>query len=70
MEMNLNSFPSSSLSSIDTPEGGKLLGVVRPIWIKVAESECRINWFKKMIGKGLIVRDLDAFASTTREKLR
>ena len=70
MEMNVNSFPSGSLSSEDTPEGGKLLGVVRPIWIKVAESECRINWFRKMIGKGLIVRDLEAFASTTRDKLR
>ena len=27
-----------------TPEGGKLLGTLQPIWRKVAESDMRLKW--------------------------
>ena len=53
-----------------TLQGGPLLGIVKPIWIKVTESEQRVAWMLDMIRKGLVVRDLDVLANNLNEKLR
>ena len=49
---------------------GKLLGKVKPKWIKVIESEQRMQWLKSMIRKKLLVRDIEAFLKTQGDKLR
>ena len=49
---------------------GSLLGAARPYWIKVTESEQRISWLKKMIGKKLVVRDMNAYIKCVSAKLR
>ena len=49
---------------------GPLLGVVRPAWVKVLESEQRISWLTKMVQKGLCVRDIEAYVKLEHEKLR
>ena len=54
----------------NTLQGGPLLGIVKPIWTKVTESEQRIAWMLDMIRKGLVVRDLDVLANNLNEKLR
>ena len=34
----------------ETPAmGGKLLGILEPIWVKAAESEVRIAWLGEML---------------------
>ena len=33
---------------------GKLLGVIRPAWRKVLESETRLDWLKKMVKRKLL----------------
>ena len=53
----------------NTLQGGPLLGIVKPIWTKVTESEQRIAWMLDMIRKGLVVRDLDVFADNVNGKL-
>ena len=47
-----------------------MLGIVRPGWLKVTESECRQIWLEDMIERGLIVRDVEAFASSVHSMLR
>ena len=65
---NLSLRETSCLSgtvSVDlkkTHGRGSLLETVRPQWAKVTESEQRIAWLKSMIGKKLVVRDLEAYA--------
>ena len=54
----------------DTVRAGNLLGILRPLWMKVCESEQRISWMTKMIGKKLVVRNLDAFAKAVGDGLR
>ena len=49
---------------------GLVQGIARPLWYKVAESEERLDWLKKMLGKKLLVRDLEAYASKVEDKLR
>ena len=49
---------------------GRMLGIIRPYWTKVLESEQRIAWLKTMIGKNLVVRDLESYARAISEKLR
>ena len=62
---------SASFGSMEnTHKGGNLLGVVRPHWIKVTESEQRIAWLKKMISMKLVVREIDSYAKSIRDKLR
>ena len=58
------------VSQCDTVRTGNLLGIMRPLWIKVCESEQRIAWLTKMIGKRLVVRNLEAFAKAIGEQLR
>ena len=53
-------IPKISFTTMETTlTRGNLLGAVRPHWVKVTESEQRIAWLRKMIGKNLIVRDLN-----------
>ena len=60
-----------SFSNMETTlTRGNLLGAVRPLWVKVTESEQRIAWLKKMIGKKLVVRDLNAYIKCISAKLR
>ena len=49
---------SSALPSAITLEGGPLLGILRPVWLKTTESEERLRWFRQMIGRDLLVRDV------------
>ena len=49
---------------------GKLLGIVRPVWRKVLESEIRLDWLEKMVKKRLVVRNIDAYAKYQRALLR
>ena len=66
----------SKLNSIrlkidETPvEGGRLLGILEPIWVKAAESEVRIAWLGEMLDRGLVSRDIEIFGRNTMEKLR
>ena len=46
-----SSLTRSFLSSENTPLGGNMLGIVRPYWKKVLESEQRISWLKLMVSK-------------------
>jgi len=72
-----SSRETNSLSRIDsidylekTHTGGSMLGTVKPLWIKVTESEQRISWLKSMIDRELVVRDLEAYAKKISAKLR
>ena len=49
---------------------GNMLGRARPIWMKVCESEQRMNWLKNMIRKRLLVRDIESFLKSQEVKLR
>ena len=49
---------------------GQLLGIIRPAWRKVQESECRLNWLDKMVRRKLVVRDIESFARIQGEMLR
>ena len=54
----------------DTPEGGKFIGVIQPIWNKALESDKRLLWLKDMLKKGLVVRDIESFREKINDKLR
>ena len=51
----------SLLENSTTSMKGPLLGIVKPSWIKVAESEKRLAWLKTMWGKGLCVRNIEDY---------
>ena len=53
-----------------TLQRGSVLGVMRPIWHKTTESEERLKWLNKMIGKRLFVREIEAFLKATSSKFR
>ena len=57
-------------SSKKTPERGQLIGIIRPIWTKVTESECRLTWLHEMVRQNLIVRDIESYAKSLIECLR
>ena len=61
---------SFSVSHVTTLQRGPLLGAMRPTWLKTTESEERLKWLRQMIGKRLLVRDLEAFLQSTSSKLR
>ena len=61
--------PSQSIQN-HSPRRGKLLGEMRPFWIKVKESEHRLEWLKTMVRHELVVRDVDAYAKAISEQLR
>ena len=47
-----------------------LLGIARPIWQKVLESECRQIWMEEMKRKDLVVRDIDLYSKSIGGMLR
>ena len=49
---------------------GQLIGIARPIWSKVVESECRIVWLHDMVRYKLIMRDIETFAQNISDCLR
>ena len=53
-----------------TPEGGKLFGILQPVWTKVVESDMRTKWLGDMLRKELVVRDLQYFGGNMNDKLR
>ena len=53
-----------------TPEGGRLLGIIQPVWTKAIESEQRLHWLKDMIEKKLVVRDIQHFGENMTEQMR
>ena len=65
-ERNLN----FNLHGDITSKKGYLLGAIKPIWLKVLESEQRTLWLRRMVEKGLCVRDLQAYIKSEHEKLR
>ena len=46
------------LKVMSTPEGGCLLGILKPTWIKTLESEMRLTWLNEMLDRKLVVRNL------------
>ena len=65
---NVMNLPSLQIDA--TLERGPLLGIMRPTWLKTTESEERLRWIVQMIGKNLLVRDIEAFLRTSSSKLR
>ena len=62
---------SLTLGPMDrTLRGGNMLGIIRPYWTKVTESEQRIALLESMIRRGLVVRDLEAYGKAISAKLR
>ena len=66
----LKSNSKYDLEDITTLKGGDMLGIGRPIWMKVQESECRLAWLTDMVRKELIVRDIDSYAKSISGMLR
>ena len=62
-------FSANSTKSI-TLRRGSLLGITRPVWQKVLESELRQKWLEEMIKKDLVVRDIDSYAKSVSTMLR
>ena len=62
--MSLTTECSQTLysSTYKTLRRGDMLGIIRPYWIKVAESEQRLAWLQTMVQRELVVRDLESFA--------
>ena len=58
------------LKIADTPEGGRLLGILQPVWIKAVESDMRLRWLGEMIRKGLVVKEISNFGGNINDQLR
>ena len=65
-----NSFQEEHCKVNTTLRRGELLGIGRPIWLKVQESESRLTLIENMVKKDLIVKDLDSFAKAVGKMLR
>ena len=68
-EFDLSSSFQSPPSDL-TQLRGQLIGIARPIWSKVVESETRLAWLHDMVRYKLIVRDIEAFAQNISDCLR
>ena len=64
------SFTVQSHSFDPTPSRGQLLGIIRPVWQKVMESECRLNWLHEMVRLELVVRNIESYAKSISDCLR
>ena len=51
-------------------DGGTVLGIIKPIWIKALESEVRISWLRDMLERDLVLKDIFQFGQIIEEKLR
>ena len=60
----------SLVTSNKTSLKGPLLGIVKPSWIKAAESECRLAWLKTMWYRKLCLRDLESYSKALSAQLR
>ena len=70
-EVSLETLKSNSLlDNSSTSMKGPLQGILKPSWIKAAESECRLAWLKTMRGKGLCVRNIESYAKSVSSQLR
>ena len=49
---------------------GQLIGIARPVWSKVVESETRLAWLHQMVRQDLVVRDIEAYAQSISACLR
>ena len=67
---SFNSLVSSLPCQKETPERGMLLGIVRPVWRKVVESEVRLAWLNDMVREKLVVRDINSYAKSISACLR
>ena len=61
-KLKINSTPDSN--------GGSVLGILKPLWLKALESEMRISFLKKMLERDLVLRDILKFGQIIEEKLR
>ena len=68
--LSFNSIYSSQNLGKETPVRGKLIDIVRPVWRKVVESECRIAWLFDMVREKLVVRNIDSYAKSISACLR
>ena len=70
--MSLTTECSQTLysSTYKTLRRGDMLGIIRPYWMKVTESEQRLAWLQTMIQRELIVRDIESFAKAINGRLR
>ena len=58
------------LKIMSTPEGGSILGIIKPIWMKTLESEQRLTWLKETLDRKLVVRNLEHLGQNLEENLR
>ena len=63
-------FKEICLRLKNTPKGGKLQGIIEPIWNKTMESEQRLIWLEDMIKRKLVVREILNFGNSVKDKLR
>ena len=63
------SFTVQSHSFDPTPTRGQLIGIIRPVWLKVIESECRLNWLHEMVRLELVVRNIESYAKSISDCL-
>ena len=63
-------FAHTSQFISENSKRGNVLGVLRPYWLRVKESEMRLSWLQTMVRLELIVRDVEAYAKAGSTKLR
>jgi len=69
-QMTSKTSHSVSCSMPTTLRRGSLLGILRPTWIKITESEQRLSWLQDMERKKLVVRDIEAYGKSISAMLR
>ena len=47
-----------------------MLGILRPYWLRLKESEARLEWLKTLVKLELVVRDIEAYARAVSDQLR
>ena len=59
-----------SINSTPEDEGGSVLGILKPLWLRALESAMRISFMKKMLERDIVLRDILKFGQIREEKLR
>ena len=54
-------FTNNFKSSDEYSKRGNVLGILRPYWLRLKESEARIEWLKTTVKLELVVRDIDNY---------
>ena len=65
-----NKIEKFKLKITATPEGGRLLGVLQPIWMKAIESDMRLKWLGEMLRRDICVREIQNFGENITNQLR